>query len=55
MWIHRLSVSRSLESMPTTLMYCTGKAYDSGKPVFIEKDKRNKEKQKNLILKGSSW
>jgi hypothetical protein len=35
-------------------MYCTEKAYDSGKPLFVEKDKRNKEKQKNLILKGLS-
>jgi hypothetical protein len=33
-------------------MYYTGKAYDSGKPIFVEKDKRNKEKQKNLVLKG---
>ena len=41
-------------STPATLMYCTGKAYDSGKPIFVEKDKRNKEKQKNLILKGPS-
>jgi hypothetical protein len=35
-------------------MYYTGKAYDSGKPLFVEKDKRNKEEQKNLILKGRS-
>jgi len=41
-------------STPATLMYYTGKAYDSGKPLFVEKDKRNKEKQKNLILKGPS-
>ena len=41
-------------STPATLMYCTGKAYNSGKPIFVEKDKRNKEKQKNLILKGCS-
>ena len=41
-------------STPATLMYYTGKAYDSGKPLFVEKDKRNKEKQKNLILKGRS-
>jgi len=41
-------------STPATLMYCTGKAYDSGKPIFVEKDNRNKEKQKNLILKGRS-
>jgi hypothetical protein len=41
-------------STPATLMYCTEKAYDSGKPLFVEKDKRNKEEQKNLILKGRS-
>ena len=41
-------------STPATLMYCTGKAYDSGKPIFVEKDNRNKEKQKNVILKGRS-
>ncbi|MBW2668989.1 MAG: hypothetical protein JRD87_03720, partial [Deltaproteobacteria bacterium] len=41
-------------STPATLMYYTGKAYDSGKPIFVEKDKRNKEKQKNLILKERS-
>ena len=41
-------------STPATLMYYTEKAYDSGKPLFVEKDKRNKEKQKNLILKGPS-
>jgi uncharacterized radical SAM protein YgiQ len=41
-------------STPATLMYYTGKTYDSGKPIFVEKDKRNKEKQKNLILKGRS-
>jgi len=41
-------------STPATLMYYTGKAYDSGNPIFVEKDKRNKEKQKNLILKGLS-
>ena len=41
-------------STPATLMYYTGKAYDSGKPIFVEKDKPNKEKQKNLILKGLS-
>jgi len=39
-------------STPATLMYYTGKSYDSGEPIFVEKDKRNKEKQKNLILKG---
>jgi uncharacterized radical SAM protein YgiQ len=41
-------------STPATLMYCTGRSYDSGKPLFVEKDKRTKEKQKNLILKGRS-
>jgi len=41
-------------STPATLMYHTEKAYDSGKPIFVEKDQRNKEKQKNLILKGRS-
>jgi len=41
-------------STPATLMYYTGKDYDSGKPLFVEKDKRNKEKQKNLILKERS-
>ena len=41
-------------STPATLMYYTGKDYDSGKPLFVEKDKRGKEKQKALILKGSS-
>jgi len=35
-------------------MYYTGKAYDSGKPIFVEKDKQNKEKQKNRILKERS-
>jgi len=37
-----------------TLMYYTEKAYYGGKPIFVEKDKRNKEKQKNLVLKGFS-
>lgn len=41
-------------STPATLMYYTGKSYDSGKPIFVEKDKRNKEKQKNLILQERS-
>ena len=41
-------------STPATLMYYTGKAFDGGEPLFVEKDKRNKEKQKNLILKGPS-
>jgi len=41
-------------STPATLMYHTGKAYHSGNPIFVEKDRRNKEKQKNLILKGPS-
>ena len=39
-------------STPATLMYCTGKDYDSGKPLFVEKDKQKKEKQKNLVVKG---
>ncbi|MBT3312325.1 MAG: YgiQ family radical SAM protein [Desulfobacterales bacterium] len=41
-------------STPATLMYYTEKAYDNGKPLFVAKDKRDKEKQKALILKGSS-
>ena len=32
-------------------MYHTGKAYESGKPIPVEKDRGNKEKQKNLLLK----
>jgi hypothetical protein len=36
------------------LMYYTEKAYDTGKPIFVEKDKRKKEKQKNIILKKRS-
>ena len=40
-------------STPATLMYYTAKAYDSGKPIFVEKDKHKKEKQKKIILKGS--
>ena len=39
-------------STPATLMYYTEKAYDSGKPLFVEKDKQKKEKQKNLVIKG---
>jgi len=38
-------------STPATLMYCTGKAYDTGKPLFVEKNGRRKETQKNLLLK----
>jgi len=38
-------------STPATLMYYTGKAYDSGQPLFIEKNSRGKEEQKNRILK----
>ena len=41
-------------STPATLMYYTGKGYDCEEPLFVEKDKRKKEKQKNLILKGPS-
>ena len=33
-------------STPATLMYYTEKAYNSGKPLFVEKDNQNKEKQK---------
>jgi len=39
-------------STPATLMYYTGKSYDTGKPFFVEKNSRKKEQQKNLILKG---
>ncbi|MEW6670301.1 MAG: YgiQ family radical SAM protein [Thermodesulfobacteriota bacterium] len=39
-------------STPATLMYYTGRAYDSGKPLFVEKNRRKKEEQKNQILKG---
>jgi hypothetical protein len=38
-------------STPATLMYCTEKAYDKGKPLFVEKNNRKKEQQKNQILK----
>jgi len=36
-------------STPATLMYCSGKAYDTGKPLFVEKDNQKKEKQKRQI------
>jgi uncharacterized radical SAM protein YgiQ len=38
-------------STPATLMYYTEKAYDSGKQIYVAKDKRGKENQKNLPLK----
>ncbi len=41
-------------STPATLMYHTGRNPDSGKPIFIEKDKRKKDKQKKSVLKGLS-
>ena len=41
-------------STPATLMYHTGRDPDSGKPIFVEKDKRKKEKQKKSVLKGLS-
>ena len=37
-------------STPATLMYYTGKSYDAGKPLFVEKNNRRKEKQKNKVL-----
>jgi len=37
-------------STPATLMYWTGKSYDTGKPLFVEKDPRGKERQKNRML-----
>jgi uncharacterized radical SAM protein YgiQ len=41
-------------STPSTLMYYTGKSYDTGKSLFVEKNSRKKEQQKNLVLKGLS-
>ncbi|MFO7560938.1 MAG: YgiQ family radical SAM protein [Desulfobacterales bacterium] len=41
-------------STPSTLMYYTGKSYDTGKPLFVEKNRRRKEQQKNIVLKGLS-
>jgi uncharacterized radical SAM protein YgiQ len=38
-------------STPATLMYFTEKSYDNGKPLFVEKHNRDKEKQKNMIMK----
>lgn len=40
-------------STPATLMYHTGKSYDAGKPLFVEKNSRKKEEQKNLLLKNN--
>jgi len=37
-------------STPATLMYTTGKSYDAGKPLFVEKNNRRKEKQKGKVL-----
>ncbi|MDF1592465.1 MAG: YgiQ family radical SAM protein [Desulfobacterales bacterium] len=41
-------------STPATLMYYTAKAYDTGKPFFVEKNSRKKEAQKNLVVKKGS-
>lgn len=41
-------------STPATLMYTTGKSYDTGKPLFVEKNSRRKEEQKNLVVKKIS-
>ena len=41
-------------STPSTLMYYTEKSYDTGKSLFVEKNSRKKEQQKNLVLKGLS-
>jgi radical SAM superfamily enzyme YgiQ (UPF0313 family) len=38
-------------STPATMMYLTERSYDNSKPLFVEKNKREKKKQKDLILK----
>jgi len=38
-------------STPATMMYLTERSYANSKPLFIEKNNREKKKQKDLILK----
>ncbi len=39
----------------STLMYFTGMDYETGEPVFVERDARKKEKQKKILTPGSDW
>jgi uncharacterized radical SAM protein YgiQ len=38
-------------STTATMMYLTERSYDNSKPLFVEKNNREKKKQKDLILK----
>ncbi len=48
---HQVQIFTPSPSTPATMMYLTERSYDNSKPLFVEKNNRNKKKQKDLILK----